>query len=100
MENRVISATITNHMVIVADCNEIRGIKLPNNVPFFSHKAGSGLNSRGLFAANIPLGKDDALCVAAPDDVVGKIKVQWYDGTSKKYSKMQFHLQACEDGKV
>jgi hypothetical protein len=42
----------------------------------------------------------EAMCVASPSESVGKIKVQWFNGTTKKYSMAQFTLQACEDGKV
>jgi len=86
MDGKIISASITNDMLIVSDTTEVRGIKLPQNVPFFSHKPGNGLNSRGLFANSIPIGKDGAMCVANPAEEAGKIKVQWYNGTSKKYA--------------
>jgi hypothetical protein len=75
MDNRIITAKITKHMLIVSDSTEVRGIKLPTNVPFFSLKPGGGLNSRGLFANSIPIDKDGAMCVAAPHEEVGKIKV-------------------------
>lgn len=47
----------------------------------------------------MPDTKEGALCVATPFEGDGKIKIQWFDGLSKKYPQMQLTIDIREEEK-